>query len=54
MRTGVGRDETPVRTVRVPEELWQRAQRKARRRNEQLSTVIRRALFAYVRDEPNL
>lgn len=38
-----------IRTVRVPDELWEEAQRIAEDRGESLSEVIRAALEAYVR-----
>lgn len=40
---------TPIRTVRVPDELWERAQAKAKSEGKELSTVIRRLLSAYAR-----
>jgi hypothetical protein len=40
---------TPIRTVRVPDDLWQAAQAKAKKENKELSTVIRRLLYAYTR-----
>jgi predicted transcriptional regulator len=43
--------KTPQRTVGVDDELWQKAQRKARRRREKVSDVLRRALVEYVDDE---
>ncbi len=39
----------PLRTVRVPDDLWQRALAVARARDEALSQVIRSALERYVR-----
>ena len=39
-----------IRTVRVPEDLWRRARAKAKAKGDNLSQVIRRALFAYVRE----
>jgi hypothetical protein len=39
---------TPIRPVRVSDELWQKALAKARERGESLSDVIRDALRAYV------
>jgi hypothetical protein len=41
----------PVRTVRVPDELWQAAQDKAWSRRESVADVIRRALVAYVEED---
>lgn len=38
-----------IRTVRVPDELWSRVKAKAAREGDEVSTVIRRMLFAYVR-----
>jgi predicted transcriptional regulator len=43
--------ETKVRTVRVDDELWKKAQEKAKRRRETVAAVIKRALLAYVEDE---
>jgi hypothetical protein len=42
---------TPRRTVRVDDGLWQAASARAAERGEDLSTVIRRALAAYVAAE---
>lgn len=41
--------KTPRRGVRVPEELWQAALRKAEERGEVLSEEIRQFLVRYVR-----
>lgn len=41
---------TPVRHVRIDEELWTAVQEKAARRRETAADVIRRALLAYVED----
>jgi predicted transcriptional regulator len=43
--------ETKVRTVRVDDELWEAAQKKAKRRRETVAAVIKRALLAYVEEE---
>lgn len=43
-------DHTPRRTVRVPDELWEAAKRKASDKDETLTEVIIRALTRYVRD----
>ena len=43
------RPENPARAVRVEDELWQAAQKRARERGETVSDVIRRALKRYVR-----
>jgi predicted DNA binding CopG/RHH family protein len=40
---------TPLRNVRVPDDLWQAAMSKASDRGETLSEVIRRALEKYVK-----
>jgi len=40
---------TKIRTVRVPDELWERVQAKAKIEGVPIAQVIRRALFAYVR-----
>lgn len=45
-------EKTPRRTVRVPDDVWQPAARKARDNGENVSEVIRRALAAYLRDDP--
>lgn len=42
---------TKVRHVRVDDELWEAAAKKAKRRREAVADVIRRALLAYVEDE---
>ena len=41
-------DGTPLRNVRVPDDLWQSAMSKALDRDETLSDVIRKALERYV------
>jgi predicted HicB family RNase H-like nuclease len=41
-------DGTPLRNVRVPDDLWQAAMAKALDRGETLSDVIRKALERYV------
>lgn len=43
--------KTPQRTVGVDDELWQAALRKAQKKRETLSAVIRRALVEYVEDD---
>lgn len=40
---------TPLRNVRVPDDLWDAAMSKALDRGESLSEVIRRALEKYVK-----
>jgi hypothetical protein len=42
--------KTPTHTVRVDDELWQAALRKAHDRGETLTDVIVRALKRYLRD----
>lgn len=39
---------TPIRTVRIPDSLWEEAQAAASERGENLSDVIREALREYV------
>lgn len=41
---------TPVRTVRVPDELWEAALRKAADEGTTVSEVVRKALARFVRD----
>ncbi|WP_395690804.1 ribbon-helix-helix protein, CopG family [Nocardioides sp.] len=44
---------TPRRTFRIPDELWEAAQREAEDRDEDLSDVVRRMLRQYVdHDDP--
>jgi hypothetical protein len=45
-------DWVPVRTVRVPDELWEAAKRVAADNDETMTDVILRALTRYVRDHP--
>lgn len=42
--------KTPNRTIRVPDEIWEAARRKAADRGETITDVIVRALKQYVRD----
>ena len=51
VREDSGMPVTKLRTVRVDDELWQAAQRKARRRRESVADVIRRALLEYAAEE---
>lgn len=44
-----GQGRIPVRTVRVPDDEWTAAQRRATERGETLTAVIRRALRRYAR-----
>ena len=41
--------KTPLRSVRIPDDLWQAAQTRAAERGESVSDVIRRALERYIR-----
>lgn len=41
--------KTPRRTIRIPDDLWAKAQAKAEERGEDLSVVIRAALERYVK-----
>lgn len=43
---------TPIRGVRIPDDLWQEALRIAHDRGETVSEVVRRALERYVREWP--
>ena len=47
-----GEGETPIRTVRVSDELWEAAKRVASDRGETVTDVILRALERYVREWP--
>ena len=42
---------SPVHHIRIPDELWERAQTKADARLETVAGVIRRLLLAYVEGE---
>lgn len=42
---------TKVRHVRIDDDLWERAQAKAKDRRETVAAVLRRALLAYVEEE---
>lgn len=42
--------KTPQRTIRVPDDLWQAAKEKAKRRGETVTEVLVAALKRYVRD----
>jgi len=42
---------TPVRHIRIDNELWELATTKAARRRETVAAVIRRALLAYVEED---
>ena len=41
---------TPNRTIRVPDEVWEAARRKAQDRGETITAVIIRALIRYARE----
>lgn len=45
--------KTPLRTFRIPEELYTRAQDKARTEGQALSAVVRALLSDYVDDDDN-
>lgn len=49
MKRGI---QTPNRTVRIDDELWNAAMAKADERGEPVSDVIRRALERYVKSKP--
>jgi predicted DNA-binding protein len=42
--------KTPLRAIRVDDELWEAAQAKAKERGDNLSAVIRDALRAYIQE----
>lgn len=42
--------ETPIRRVRVADEIWDAANEKAKANGENLAVVIRRALIQYTKD----
>jgi antitoxin component of RelBE/YafQ-DinJ toxin-antitoxin module len=41
--------KTPLRSVRVPDDVWQAAQARAAEKGESVSDVVRRALTRYAR-----
>lgn len=43
--------KTPLRAVRISDDLWQAAQAKANEKGESVSDVIRRALERYVKSK---
>lgn len=43
---------TPIRTVRIPDPIWNAAAALAEARGESVSTVIRRGLLEYVEGKP--
>lgn len=43
---------TPIRTVRVSDELWKAAQERAAERGETVSAVVVRALERYIKPPP--
>lgn len=43
--------KTPLRAVRISDELWNAAKAKARERGNTVSYVVRLALALYVKDE---
>lgn len=44
----IPKGSTPIRTVRVEDELWEAAQERAAELDEDVSAVIRRGLESYV------
>lgn len=48
MLTVPNKPKTPTRTLRVSDDLWQQALKKAEARGETLSDVMRKALQRYV------
>jgi hypothetical protein len=44
-------NHTPRRTVRVPDDVWQPAQKKAATEGTNVSAVVNRGLVAYIEDE---
>lgn len=42
--------ETPIRKVRVPDEIWNPADTAAKANGENISVVIRRALVQYAKE----
>ena len=49
MSTVPNKPKTPIRGVRVPDDLWTKAQRVAADRGESVSDEVRRALERYVK-----
>jgi len=47
------RPKTPLRAVRVADDLWSEAQRIARSRGESVSDIMRAALVRYVKRHGN-
>ncbi len=43
--------ETPRRTVRVPDEVWKAAEKRAKERGENVSDAVRRCLEEYGKDD---
>lgn len=41
---------TPVRSVRIPDEVWEALRRRADERGETITDVILRAIHRYLRD----
>jgi predicted HicB family RNase H-like nuclease len=42
---------TPLRNIRVPDDVWTQARQKAADRGDNLSEVIRRALTEYIKND---
>lgn len=45
------RPKTPIRGVRVSDESWKKAQKKAEERGESVSDAVRRCLDEYTKDK---
>jgi antitoxin component of RelBE/YafQ-DinJ toxin-antitoxin module len=43
-------EETPIRTIRISEELWKRAQDKAQRQETTVSEAVRRFLERWTKE----
>lgn len=44
--------DTKIRAIRVPDWLWRRAKAKAKRQDTDVSTLVRRWLREYVKEQP--
>lgn len=45
------RKDNPARTIRVPDDLWNRARERADERGETVSEAVRRFLVRYVKEK---
>lgn len=43
------RKDNPARAIRIPDELWEKAKKRAEEKGETVSEVVRRSLERYVR-----